>query len=95
MKRKCKSCPYFFTSIQLLDKLKELEFWLHAAALQKAPEPVNASLSEDVVLEIKKIEAVLRLIYRGKLIVNISDSEDALKKLDALEIKNTEGKEQP
>jgi hypothetical protein len=92
MKRKCKSCPYFFTSIQLLDKLKELEFWLHAAVLQKPTEPVNASIDPDIVREVKKIEAVLRLIYRGKFEANIADSEEGLKKLDALQDKNTEVK---
>ena len=68
MKKQCKSCPYFLSSLsneQYLEKLKELAFWLKFAALHK--DAVEVSNNAEINKELRKIEAILKVIYRGKM----------------------------
>lgn len=58
MKRKCKSCPYSFSTEQFLGKLDELAFWIKFGALNK-----RQTEAREITVQIKKIDAILKLLY--------------------------------
>jgi hypothetical protein len=65
MKKQCKSCPYFLSSKDMTEKLKELAFWLKFSALNK--DYTEKKENEEINKELRKIYAVLKIVYNASL----------------------------